>query len=366
LLITDIPQQRLQTQRIEGYHFKTASDVVGWFGAVQSQDFANARWGLGLRSHNLTDKDVEQAYDSGEILRTHVLRPTWHFVVPADIRWLLALTGPRVNTTNGTYYRKFELDDATTLQCHKIIIAALEGGKHLTRVELSKALKANGIASDNLLRVTLIVMRAELDGIICNGPMRGKQFTYALIDEWVPATKPLTRDEALADLTLRYFTAHGPATVQDCVWWSGLTAADIRLGLELVGSHLLHEEIDGQTYWFAPSANENVVPSEAQDAYLLPNFDEFTVGYRDRSVGHDIADGQKKQFGITVLNPTIVVNHRIVGTWKRTLSKDTVQVNLSPFDKLTAKDQSAVDAAAERFGQFVNKRPVIETTSTST
>ena len=247
----DIAQQRLHNQHITHRTFGKPGDVVEWLGAVQAQDFAAAKWAVGLRSCGMTDDDVEQAFADGAILRTHVMRPTWHFVSPADIRWILALTAPRVNAVNASWYRRLELDDALFSWSNAVLAKALQGGKQLIRAELVSVLKLAGIATDDLLRFTAIMMRAELDGIVCSGARRGRQFTYALLDERAPQARMLDRDEALAELARRYFTSHGPATLQDFVWWSGLTGADARAGLEMVTSQLMREVVDGQVYWFA-------------------------------------------------------------------------------------------------------------------
>src|SRR5205085_10298801 len=268
----DIAHQRLHNQLIARHTFENPSDVVQWLGAVQAQDFAGAKWALGLRIEGATDESIERAFADGTILRTHVMRPTWHFVSPADIRWLLALTAPRVHAASAYYNRKLELDDAVFRCTNAVLANALQGGKQLTRDELASALQQAGIVTEDVQRVTYIVMRAELDGIICSGVRRGKQFTYALLAERAPQARSLDRDEALAELTKRYFTSHGPATIQDFVWWSGLTVADAKAGLAMVTSHLLHETINGQTYWFSPSTPP--VQYLSQAAYLLPNYDE--------------------------------------------------------------------------------------------
>src|SRR6266568_1504898 len=263
----DIAQQRLYNQLITRQTFEKAGDVVRWLCAVQAQDYAAAKWALGLRMQNSTDEIIEQAFAVGAILRTHVMRPTWHFVSPADIRWLLALTAPRVNAGNASWYRRLELDDALFIRSNAVLAKALQGGKQLTRAELVSVLQRAGIATDELQRFSYIIMRAELDGIVCSGARRGRQFTYALLDERAPQARMLDRDEALAELTMRYFTSRGPATLQDFVWWSGLTVADARTGLEMVTSQLMHDVVDGQKYWFSSSTSPT--NDLSQTVYLL-------------------------------------------------------------------------------------------------
>src|SRR6266568_1460947 len=347
----DIAHQRLHNQLITQPMFEKPGDVVQWLGAVQAQDYAAAKWALGLRLQDVTDNDIEQAFADGAILRTHVMRPTWHFVSPADIRWVLALTAPRVNALNAQYYRRLELDDATFTRSNAALAKALRGGKQLTRSQLVPVLQQAGIATDNILRFTYIIMRAELDGIICSGARRGKQFTYALLDERAPQARTLDRDEALYELAGRYFTSHGPATLQDFVWWSGLTVADARTGLEMVTSQLMHEVIDSQTYW--RSASTPPANDLSQIVYLLPNFDEYTVGYTDRSAIIDASDAEKFNTRGNVLNPIIVLNGRVVGTWKRTMNKDAVILTPSLFTPLNEAETRALDESANRYGTFL-------------
>ena len=347
----DIARQRLHNQLISQRTCEKPGDVVEWLGAVQAQDYGAAKWAVGLRLQGATDGAIEQAFASGALLRTHVMRPTWHFVSPADIRWMLALTAPRVNAANAYHYRRLELDDAIFTRSNAALANALQGGKQLTRPELVSVLKLAGIATDDLLRFTYIMMRAELSGIVCSGARRGKQFTYALLDERAPQARTLDRDEALAQFARRYFTSHGPATLQDFVWWSGLAVADARAGLELVTSQLTHEVVDSQTYWFStfgPPADD--LP---QTIYLLPNFDEYTVGYTDRSAVIDASDATKFDTPGNVLNPTIVMDGRVVGTWKRTLKTDAVIITPNLFTPLNEAETRALAIAANRYGTFL-------------
>ncbi len=347
-----IAYQRLHNQLITQQRFEKADDVVRWLCAVQAQDFAAAKWALGLRMQNSTDEIIEQAFTDGTILRTHILRPTWHFVLPADIRWMLALTAPRVIAASAYYYRTLGLDDTVFSHSNAVLAKALQGGKQFTRPELMSVLQRAGIVTDDLQRFTYIMMRAELDGIICSGGRRGKQFTYALLDERAPQARTLDRDEALAELAGRYFTSHGPATLQDFVWWSGLTVADARAGLEMVTSQLSHEVIDGQKYWFSSAASP--VKDLPQTVYLLPNFDEYTVGYTDRSAIVDMSDAEKFDSPGNVLNPTIVLDGLVVGTWKRTIKKQTVTLFPRLFTTLTKAESSALIESASRYGAFLD------------
>ena len=352
---SDMAHHRLHSQRISAAPLKKPSDVVGWLVAVQAQDYAGAKWALGLRMQSVTDDDIEQVFADGSILRTHVMRPTWHFVTPEDIRWLLALTAPRVHAANAYQNRVLELDKAIFKHSNAALTKALRDGKQLTRAQLASVLQKAGIDASGL-RLSHLIMSAELDGIICSGARRGKQFTYTLLDERVPATQTLNRDEALAELTRRYFRSHGPATEEDLMWWSGLTRGDVRSGLEMVKRRLAHDMIDGKTYWFAASTSS---PNNSQTAYFLPNYDEYVVGYTDRCAIFDSSHADKVDARNNPLfQHTIVINGQIAGTWKRILGKDAVTIETNLFARLTNAENRAVAVAARRYGDFLGT-PVV-------
>ena len=346
----DITSYRLHNQRISQADLATPTDVVSWFGAVQSQDFLGAKWAIGLRTNGLNEADVDRAYADGSILRTHLLRPTWHFVTPADIRWLLALTAPRVRAQLRYMDRQLELDNALLERSNTVLEKTLRGGKHLTRVELGSALEERGINTDDL-RLTHLVMHAELDGVLCSGPRQGKQFTYALLEERVPQTNALERHEALAEITKRYFTGHGPATLKDFVWWSGLSVTDAKRGLETVKSEFEHEILMDETYWFSPSQPKKPVTK----AVLLPSYDEYTVGYTDRRAIFDASHADKLDArGSILAQNAILVHGRVVGAWKRTLKKNSVVMAATLFKEMKKNETHAIIEAAERYANFLN------------
>ncbi len=348
----DIAYHRLRSQRLTGGDFQQANQVVQWLGAVQAQDYTAAKWAVAQRAEGLTDAAIEQSFTEGSILRTHVMRPTWHFVAPGDIRWLLKLTAPRVHAANAYYYRRLELDRALIKRSNAALSKALRGSRHLTRAELGSVLRQAGIAAADL-RLGYIILAAELDGVICSGPRRGKQFTYALLDERVLATEALARDQALAELARRYFTSHGPATEQDFSWWSGRARAEVRSSLELVKGELEQEVVDGKTYWFAPSAPPAKVASQA--VYLLPNYDEYVVGYTDRGAIFDPSHaGQLDARRNPLFQHTLLIRGQIAGTWKSTLTKNTAVIELNPFVSLTQANNQALARAVRRYGNFLN------------
>lgn len=347
----DIPRQRLHNQCISRTTFEEAGDVAGWLAAVQAQDYAGAKWALGLRLQDATDDDIERAFAEGAILRTHLLRPTWHFVTPADIRWMLALTGPRVHAANAYMYRKLELDSAIFKRSNAALAKALQGSRQLTRDELRGVLSQAGIATGDGLRMGYLMMRAELDGLVCSGARRGKQFTYALLDERAPQAKTLEREEALAELARRYFMSRGPATVQDFAKWSGLTVADARNGIAAVQAELQHEVVEGQTYWFSTSGRsaKEISPS----VYLLSAYDEYLSGYKDRSAFIAASHAARLAAMGNALSYIIVLDGQVVGAWKRRLKKDAVVIETNIFTRLTTAQERAVAAAADQYGAFL-------------
>ncbi len=357
----DIASLRLQNQRLIGQVFTKPEEVVRWMGALQAQDFAAAKWAVGIRLNKSTDWKIEEAFNSGKILRTHVMRPTWHFVHPADIRWLLALTSPRVHAFNGHYYRKSGLDKTIFRKSNEIIARALQGGKQLTRHQLDNVLRANGVPTKNL-GLSYTMMQAELDGIICSGPRKGKQFTYMLLDERVPKVKIIDRDHALSELIKRYFSSRGPAQIQDFVWWSGLTSIDAKKGIAMNKTHLFREDYQDKTYWFFKPAHNNTVRGSIQSelrAALLPAFDEYFIAYKDRGA---ILDGEHKKFinaGGGMLSGVIVIRGKVVGTWKRTFQKNTAHINIRPFFPFDAAQTRAVNHAAETYGKFLQLSVVL-------
>ena len=354
----DIPAYRLFNQRLSRDKFKTAADVVRYLGAVQAQDYAGAKWAIGLRTDGLSDSDVDRAFTEGAILRTHMLRPTWHFVAPEDIRWMLALSGPRVRGLLVYMDRQLELDGDTLKKCNALLSKTLQGGKQITRADLETAFEKAGIPARGQ-RLGHILMHAELDGLVCSGGRRGKQFTYILLEERVPAAKEWTAEESLAELVQRYFLTRGPATLQDFSWWSGLTLSDARKGMEMVKNRFVNRTVNNQTYWFP----ETELPPKERfpPAYLLPNYDEYFIGFKDRSAIGEIA----RQVGIRKDDPALIAHilifdGQLIGGWRRTLNKDSVHVETSPITRLSRSEEQAVREAAERFGEFL-RLPVIYT-----
>jgi Winged helix DNA-binding domain len=346
-----VAHARLRNLRLTGPPLPTAEAVVGWLGAVQAQDYGPAKWSIGQRGAGLTDAAVERAYAAGAILRTHVLRPTWHFVLPADIRWLLELTRPRVHALSAYGRRREQLDPATLGRSLATLADALRGGRHLTRDEVAAELLAAGIEAQGP-RLAHLLMHAELEGLVCSGPPRGKAHTYALLSERAPPARPLGPDEALVELTCRYFTSHGPASARDLHWWSSLSLDQIRRGIDLAGSLLRSEVIDGVSYWFGASTASAAAGSPR--AHLLQMFDEYLVGYSETRRALDVAGLGPALFQtINVRSGAVILDSQLAGTWRRAITRGGVVIEAQLAAPPDASAAEALHTAAQRYAAFL-------------
>jgi DNA glycosylase AlkZ-like len=347
----DVAHRRLHSLRLTTAPLDSPADVVRWLGAVQSQDYPGAKWAVAQRTSDTTDATLDHVFDEGVLLRTHVLRPTWHFVLPEDIRWIQQLTGPRVQARNQLYYRRGGLDEAMLARSESVLAHALESGTHLTRPEMQAVLARADIAVEREA-LAYVLMSAELNALICSGAVRGKQHTYALVEQRVPATPRRSRDEALAELTRRYFLSHGPATTKDFAWWSSLSAAEIRQGLDLVGSDLGHEVLDGRTYWFDPSPYDRAT---SPDVHLLQGYDEYFVGHSATKYILDLSGAARAWLSDHRVSFThgVVLDSQVFGTWQRTLGKESVALNVEVLGRLGEAEERTLLSAVERYGRFM-------------
>jgi hypothetical protein len=340
-----IVRRRLAAQRLTGEPCADVAAAVAWSGVVQAQEHAEALWSLALRVGGGTSDGVQAACDCGEVLRTHVLRPTWHFVAAADLRWMLRLTGARLQAKGAGRYRELGLDADTFARMHEVCAATLADGEPRTRKELGAAHVAAGVDTTGQ-RLAHMLGHAELEGLIASGPRRGKQHTYLLLAGRVPAAPARSREADVADLAERYFVSHGPATLRDFAWWSGLTIADGKAGVAAAGARLSVEEDDEGRAWIA-AADAPAAPVSS-GALLLGVYDEMTVAYRDLRNVH--ADGRATN---DLLQRPIVIDGITVGTWKRVLGRREVVVEATLETRLSAGQHTALRAAAERYGAFV-------------
>jgi len=333
----EIARHRLHNQHLTGTPQPDPVAVVRHLGAMQAQEYAVAKWSVAQRTTGVDDAQMQRLVDDGAIARTHALRPTWHFVAAPDLRWIQAVTGPRVHAFNAYYYRQLGIDAELAAKAAGAMMAALADGNHLTRKELGAALAAAGIeATGN--RLAYLVMYAELEAQICNGPMRGKQHTYALVSERIPATAPLSEDEGLARLIACYFAGHGPATIKDLAWWSSLTITQIKRGLSLVEGL---ESIDG-FYYFPPSCP--IAPVDG--VWPLQGYDEYVVAYSESKWVFNLAKRAYSLSENALLHP-FIVDGQLAGFWRRIVRPSGLVIEL-PAD--LADFASAFDKYAEFAG----------------
>ena len=351
-MIRTIAAARLRNQRIEGPPVGGGpAAVVARLGAVQSQEFDAAKWALGLRmGPRATDAAIERAFDEGRILRTHVLRPTWHFVAPDDIRWMLALTAPHVRRTLASYHRRLELGRPLLTRAIQIVERALADTGPLTRQDLRSRLAKAGITLQ-AMQLAFVMIEAELEAIVCSGPRSGRQFTYALLAGRAPTARPLPRDEALGTLVRRYFTSHGPATIRDFVWWSGLSTADTKRGLEIVRAR--QASIDGQGYW-SVGRNHQAAPGARRNpaAHLLPIYDEYLVAYRDRAA---VPHSWQPSGSTVAFRHAVIVDGQVAGTWRIANDEAGTTMTITPARTLTARERHAARQAAARYERFLGR-----------
>ena len=344
----DVLAQRLRNERLVASPFRSAAEAVAWFGAVQSQDYTGAKWGVGQRCLGVTDAAIDRAFDHGTIVRTHVLRSTWHFVAPADIRFLLALTGPRIRAAMAWHDRRLELDRTTLRRSAAALEKALRGGRSRTRLELSAILGRSGITASGQ-RLGQLMMNAELDGLLCSGPRRGRQFTYALLEERVAPARQRTREEALAELARRYLQSHGPATARDFAWWASFTICEATTAFESLGRAAARVKTGVPSYWFLASPRRRVAPRPT--AHLLPNYDEYLIGFKDRGATVPAALSSLRD----PFAHHLVVDGRLSGSWRRTVERACVVVDVATYRRLTNDERRRVTAAGENLGRFLER-----------
>jgi hypothetical protein len=356
MTLKDLAVLRISNQHLAGTKFKTARELVGWMGAMQAQDYDMARWAIGCRLVHSTDKLIQKAIDKGEIIRTHLLRPTWHFVSSEDIYWMLELTAPRIRSSLQSITKSLELTDSIFKKSNAIIQRALTEDTAIPREELVARLQAAKINTDSYRSMHLL-LHAELTGLICSGPSKGGRRTHALLEQRVQRPKAMSRDDALKKLALKYFSSHGPATAQDFMWWSGLSALDVRNALEMIQAHFISETIGKEVYWFKNSSFP--MKDDKRSIYLLPAFDEFIISYRSRGVSLLAAHSPRAISSNGIFRPTIVLDGQVIGLWKKTRKKEVVLIETELFKPLNQKVYSQIEQAVELLSQFTEKQTLL-------
>ncbi len=345
----DILRIRLHNQLLAGGALREPHQVVAYMGAMQAQAFEMAKWGVGVRLKGATVRDVEDDINTGKIIRTHILRPTWHFVAAGDIRWMTELSAPRIRPIFLGYGKTLGIDAGLIAPAIRVVERLLENGNYLTRQEIAAVLMAEKMIGDPHT-ANYVLGLAEIEGIVCNGRVQGSTPTYALMDEWVPRAEAISREEALERLARRFFTSHGPATLEDFVWWSGMTLTDARKAIEQIKHDFVCETLNGRTFWMR---NDLAVPAhDTQSALLLPPFDEFVVSYKDRSELIEEHHYGKVMTKNGLFSPTVMLGGEIVGSWKKTAAKGKPAAALSFFKKPAKKTEALFAGPAKEFSDF--------------
>jgi hypothetical protein len=350
---SDITNYRLFNQQLSGSAFTIPKELVSWMGAFQAQDYAMSKWAIGIRLRGSIISTVDDAFNRGDILRTHLMRPTWHIVSAENIRWMMELTAPAIRSSMKSRLKELELSEAVLSKCYSILVKLLTGGTHLTREEIMAEMAKEKIAT-NENRSSHILMSAELESLICSGASKDGKYTYALLDERVPLKQSFTREEALGNLARLYFQSHGPATLQDFQWWSGLRIREASIALELSKSNLHSEKVGDETYWMAGDGIRNQISHKG--LYLLPAYDEYMISYKDRSAMIPASLQRKAISENGLFRPVIIQDGQVSGVWKRTFRKDKLFLETEFFTSASKRTQRLVEEKAKEFGLFLGKQ----------
>jgi hypothetical protein len=352
MTVKEITQLRLLNQQIANSKTTTPYEIVKALGAIQAQDYYSALWAIGVRLPGVLETDIERELDDRKVVRTWPMRGTLHFVPAEDAKWMLQLMTPRVIAKSAGIYRQSELDEKIFDRARDIFVNALQGGKALIREEMYQLLEKENIVIKGQRGIHIIGHLAQ-NGLICFGKRIGKQQTFVLLDEWVLNSRSLSKEESLAEIGLRYFKSHGPATLDDFAWWTGLLVAEAKEAIQLVKNLLKSEVSNGKTYWMSSSLHEFVDLSKG--IFLLPAFDEFLISYSDRSPSLDSSMFNQVFTKNGIFNPIIVHGGKVKGIWKRTLNKDNVVIELKPFEQLSPPINKSLTATAKKFAAFLGK-----------
>jgi len=356
MIVLDIPHLRLQAQQIAGTHFDSATELVSYMGALQAQDFYMVKWAIGIRLPNTKEEEIETLIEKGELLRTHLLRPTWHLVAAKDIHWLLELTAPHIIAAQKGRHKELGLTEGVLTKSQHVIEKAFKKAEQLTREELVEELEKAKIAT-NENRAAHLLFMSELNGLLCSGASKGQRSTYRLLEERVKKTAPLSKDEALTKLVQLYFTSRGPATVQDFMNWSSFALTEVKKAMEDLPSHIVSETVAGNTFWWSDKVS--LTSKQKPSLYLLPAFDEYIIGYKDRSAVLDTVHHKTAVSNNGIFWPTIAWDGQVIGIWKRTIKKESVVIAPQFFQPPTAAIQKSMTKAVKYYGDFLGKSPEV-------
>ena len=342
---------RTYSQQLTDHAFDDAQELVSYMGAVQAQDMTMSKWALGIRLRQPSLQAVQEAVDSGKIIRTHILRPTWHYVAPDDIRWMLSLCGDRLRTAYMTsWWKHYEIDGhiyARFCDATSKLVSETDG---LTIQELTDALAEYGWTTD---QVKTMLCTGEVEGLFCNGRERNRKNTYALLDERIPATPNRSREEALALLALKYFRSHSPASQNDFVWWSGLSITEAKAAMNLIGNELIADRYEGEKLYI----HESYVNHDTfcDGVHLLPPYDEYLISYADRSHVLDPKHKSKAHNNFGIFHPVVYSGGKIVGNWKKVKKKGGTGIETTFFTKTMAPGKRKLQTAIDRYLAFLEE-----------
>ena len=349
-----IPNIRLQNQQLLNPLFRKPKELVSWMGAMQAQNYPMVKWAVGMRLKSATIQTVEKALRDGEILRTHVMRPTWHLVAAEDIRWMLKLSAQRIKSANDSFAKGWDLEitDELYMKSYNLLEQILAGNKSLTKQEITGHFCRSGIlAEPDNNRMTRFMARAVQEGIICSGEDKGGKCTYALLEERVPPMPEITKDEALARLARSYFRSHAPAVLQDFIWWSGLPISDARQAIYLIASELTEEQWQGETWYI--HADSRTRGRVSNCLHLLPSYDEYLLGYKDRT---DVLPKEHYPKAFTnngLFFPIILHNGQVIGNWDRSARKKGIELPHSWFISDVCVDEDMLNEAKQKYVKFL-------------
>lgn len=348
----DLVRARLANQRLASAGFRRPEDAVAWFGAVQSQDFLGALWAVGQRTRGATEASVENALAQRRLIRGWPMRGTLHFMAAADARWITQLLAPRViQRAAALWKRSLELDAAVLGRAREVVQRALEGNRRLDRAALYAALEARRIRC-GAMRGQHLLLWLAMEGTLCLTGRVGAQHTFALLDEWIPESRTFDREAGLAEIARRYFTSHGPAKLHDFAWWTGLTQKDALAAIDGAGDSLVRETYGDLTCWSGASRPRRATRTRP-DLRLLPAYDEYTVAYKERAML--VAPGTRFGKGFGLLNPVVIVDGQVVGSWRRALSKGKVVVSVKLGRPLSRPERGALDDAIDEYIRFLGR-----------
>lgn len=345
---------RLLSQQLQKPAFSEPKDLVAWMGAIQAQEPTMAKWAVGVRLKAGTLQKVERALEKGEILRTHVMRPTWHMVAAEDIRWMLKLSSRRILQAVDSYSkgRGLEMTESFYAQSNRLLEKILMGNKSLTRQEIAAEFNRVGVCADDH-RINYFLTRAELEGIVCSGVEKAGKFTYALLEERAPLVAELTKDESLARLAKNYFRSHSPASLQDFIWWSGLSTTEARQAIYLIEPELITETAEGQDFYIHESCN--LKGRMAESVHLLPSYDEYLISYKKRTDVLPLEHHPKAFNNFGTFYPVILYKGKVIGNWKKAIVKNQPQINISFFEADLCPDEVLLQKAKEQYFHFLGK-----------